>query len=243
MCDEETQMTRILGVAACFTLLVACPPVKPDCDDSADSAACDTGEACDTVDTSTDCSDDTDDSGVEQYTGDMSLGVDSSNPSYPTNEAGEAHAAVNYWCDLDVGNNGTWMFLFYTIGWSSGGELSIFQTGVAPENAYQEDWHDVPASSQGFDEDGWWDSLYLSLPITTVFNDVVLNNTTTGDVGVTLFECSQARLDTLSFLLKVNDSANTSSVCTTWGEDPSFFGTGGDFVALHSGTACNDVWQ
>ncbi len=240
-------MTRILGAAACFTFLVACPTTKPDCDDSGDTAACDTGEACDTEDTSTDCSDDTDDSGGEQYTGDMSIGVDASNPSYPTNEAGEAHNAVNYWCDPDVGANGTWMFQFYTIGWSSGAELAIYQTGVDPADAWKEDFHDVPASSSSdlvkFDENGWWDSLYLSLPIVTDIPSVVLNNTTTGDVGTTLFQCNQARLDTLSFLLKVNDSAGTSSVCTTWGEDTAFFGTGGDFVALHSGTACDNVWQ
>jgi hypothetical protein len=237
MCDEETQMTRILGVAACFTLLVACPPVKPDCD-SADTAGCDTGEACDTEDTSTDCSEDTDDSGVEQYTGAMSLGVDSSNPSYPTNEAGEAYAALNYGCD--PATNSYW-FRFYTIGWSSGGEISIFQTGV--DNGWKEDYHDVPASSQGFDENGWWDSLSLDLPIVTDINNQLLNNTTTGDVGTTLFQCDQARLDTLSYLLKVNDSAGTSSVCTTWGEDTAFFGTGGDFAAVNGGTPCDNVWQ
>ncbi len=235
-------MTRILGAAACFTFLVACPTTKPDCDDSADTADCDTGEACDTEDTSTDCSDDTDDSGGEQYTGDMSIGVDASNPSYPTKEDGTAHAALNFGCD--PATNSYW-FLFYTIGWSIGGEVSIFQTGAT--NGWSEDFHDVPASSSPdlvkFDENGWWDSLYLSLPIVTDIPSVVLNNTTTGDVGTTLFQCNQARLDTLSFLLKVNDSAGTSSVCTTWGEDTAFFGTGGDFVALHSGTACDNVWQ
>jgi len=235
--DEETQMTRILGVAACFTLLVACPPVKPNCD-SADTAACDTGDACDTADTSTDCSEDTDDSGVEQYTGAMSIGVDSANPSYPTTDAGDAHEALNYGCD--PATNSYW-FLFYTIGWSSGGELSVFQTGAT--NGWKEDYHDVPASSQGFDENGWWDSLYLSLPIVTDVGSVVLNNTTTGEVGTTLFQCDQARLDTLSYLLKVNDSAGTSSVCTTWGEDPAFFGTGGDFETVEGGTPCDNVWQ
>ncbi len=203
-----------------------------DCDDP----SCASDPACDAASDNDDTADTdgTNDSGSDQYTGDMYLGVDTSNPSYPTQDNGSAHAALNYGCD--PATNSYW-YLFYTIGWSSGGELTLTQTGV--QYGWQEDYHDVPASSYGFDENGWWDSLYLALPIVSSPSDVVLNNTTTGDVGTTLFQCDQARLDTLSFLLRIINSSGTNSVCTTWGEDPSFFSNGGDWP----GTACNDVWQ
>ena len=132
--------------------------------------------------------DDTDGTGTEQYTGAMYLGVDTSNPSYPMAN-GSAADAFGWGCD--PGTNMYW-FLFYTVGWSSGAELAIYQTGAT--NGWREDYHDVPPSSQGFAENGRWDSLYLELPIVGSIGEVVLNNTSSGETGTTLFQCNQALL-------------------------------------------------
>ena len=229
-------MYKILGVAISFTMLTACPPIGKTCDTS-DTAVCDTGDApCDSADTAA-CDTGTAD---EQYTGAMSLGVDTSNTSYPTLEDGTAHSALAYGCDAETDS---YWYLFFTVGWSSGAQLAIYQTGA--NNGWNEDYHDVPASGQyGYDANGWWDSLFLSLPIVAAPGDVVLNNTATGEAGRTLFQCNDARIATLSWYLTVNDSAASSSVCTTFGEDPAFFSTGGEYQTVDGGTtSCDSVWN
>ena len=113
--------------------------------------------------------------------------------------------SLDYWYDV------------YTVGWMSSPDLYIYQTGV-DENPWDEA-HSFPAESYEFDPDGCWDNQYLQLARVDDFADVVGGETT-------LYDCSDAQNETLTWHLTVYDTDGAEADCAVWGDDPASLGTG-----------------
>ncbi len=108
---------------------------------------------------------------------------------------------------------GNWTFSAKTDGWTTDGVVNIDQTGIDPQYAWSEE-HDLP--SVDYSADGCWDELEATLPITTDWEAQEANVNT-------LFECSDPRKSTLTWMIRVYDTDSNMSDCAVWGEDPSFY--------------------
>jgi len=173
---------------------------------------------------------DTSDTGLPPiYDGDTSIGVDSSNPSYPSDGQGNAKEAINVSC-----SSHQFDFEFYTIGLTGGGQLQITGAG------WEEDHY---IGSAEFDADGWWDQLQLTLPHVdpdtdgdgygdTYGSDGYLYqvDNTTSVAGNTLYNCvhfaTQSSGLALTYQLTVFDLDNVKADCAVWGDDPGAFSDG-----------------
>ncbi len=180
---------------AALLLLVAC-----------DDGSCDTGaEDCDTgtfTPTTTP---------LPFYDGPTFIGIDPSQPSVPN-----AESAIGYGCDEDA-----FWYEFWTVGWTSGGDLAIVETGV--DDPWQEIAHVVP--SIGGDPDGYWDHLYLVLPVVPR-SQQRLN--TALEPGNTAFTCPHGQpAQQLTWMLTVYDPRGEPADCAVWGADPSALGDKG----------------
>jgi len=193
-------MKKILLVAGAALAFTACTSDKncgvdsglEACDSSADSGATDSGP-----------------DGCENYTGPTEIGFDSTACAQPDVEAGTP--AIGYNCDSE-----SWWYDFYTIGWTGGGELFIFQTRDTPP---WDEYHPVP--SYAFDEEtGHWDNLYVLLEETDDAGAV--------EDGVsTLYDCNDDRESGLTWHLVVFETDGTTQAdCAVWGHDPDGLGTG-----------------
>jgi len=214
-------------------LCVACTGGTGGTDGSKDNNSNDSGYY-DTSDTSYyDTSDtsyyDTSDTGTPIYEGDTSIGVDSSNASYPTDGQGNAKEAINASC-----SSHQYDFEFYTIGLTGGGQLQI-------EGAGWEEDHYI--GSAEFDADGWWDQLQLTLPHVDPDTDgdgygdtygsdgwKMQENNTTSITGNTLYNCTHFETQSsglaLTYQLTVFDLDNQKADCAVWGNDPGAFSDG-----------------
>lgn len=181
------------GVGALFAL-TACPVTDGKCADTGDSGDCITDDSGG--------GDDSGDSTCDTYAGATYLGVDTSLCASPGNVE-----PVLYDCE---GNNSDWWYDIYTVGWTNGVDLLIYQTGS--ENPWDENH---PIASYDFDEDGYWDNLYTELDGVDDPNDVT-------DGVTTLYNCDSARQATLTWQIVVYDVNNAATDCAVWGDDPSF---------------------
>ncbi len=167
--------------------------------------ACPGTSKCDSADSVCESDPIVDDSSIQgcgEYTGDTYIDVDSSLCSYPS----DAGAAIVWDCD-----SADWWYDVYTVGWTGGADLLIYQTGS--QNPWDEN-HAI--DSYDFDDDGWWDNLYLELAHVDAPADVVEGQTT-------LYDCGQARKDSLTWQLVIyNVDNSTEEQCVKWGHDPSF---------------------
>ncbi|MCP4810619.1 MAG: hypothetical protein GY913_33180 [Proteobacteria bacterium] len=187
----------LLGVGALFAL-TACPGTTVcDSGDSVCESAVDSGGG----ESGTDC---------EAYTGATYLGFDSTACDQPAAEAGVP--AVGWNCDAT-----DYWYDFYTVGWTGGGYLWIYQTGST--NPWNEE-HTVPVLASS--EKGHWDNLYLQVAITDDYTQV--------EDGVkTLYACDGSMETTLTWLLEVYDTSGTTLAdCAVWGDDPAELGTACD---------------
>ena len=141
------------------------------------------------------------------YEGAVQIAVDSSLCEWP--ERDDPSSAITFDCD-----SANWWYDVYTVGWSGGADLWIYQTDSStPRDEYH------PMGSYDFDDQGWWDNLYLLLDTVAYSSDVVWGRST-------LYFCDQARIDRLSWHLAVYDVSGADADCAVWGEDPSSLGTG-----------------
>ena len=207
-------MRKTLGLLGAFALLTGCPVEETECDTNDTATDC---SECDSTDSTCDTG------GIDEYTGDVSIGIDEANPSYPTNSDDTVPDAMAWGCW-----ESTYWYDFYTIGWSGGGLLSIHQTGS--DFPWYEYGHVVPSVNS--DLWGWWDNLFLELPSVTDMDDVQINDPANGVVGATLFQCDGAMEYSLSFFLVVADYEGNAVDCRVWGDDPSYWAE-----------YCTDVWN
>ncbi|MCB9741127.1 MAG: hypothetical protein H6740_00680 [Alphaproteobacteria bacterium] len=129
-----------------------------------------------------------------------------------------AFESVTYNCD-----SADWWYDVHTSGWSGGVRLFISQTGVAPEVRWYELGHpfsptqsfdDAPnGDTRGYyDPRGYWDNPYLELGIVQDWQDAVIGETS-------LFQCTQGRIETLTWAIEVDDDTGSTLGCFAWGED------------------------
>jgi hypothetical protein len=109
-----------------------------------------------------------------------------------------------------------WWFDVYSVGWMSSPDLYIYQTGS--ETPWDES-HPFPAESYDFDPNGCWDNFYLQLARTDDPDAVVSGETT-------LYQCDNARKDSLTWHLVIYDVDGAESDCAVWGDDPDSLETG-----------------
>lgn len=210
-----------LGLTALAALAACTPVTKDDCDTAMDTG-CMTETNCDTWDTAG-CDTTTDTTYLEPYTGEVYVGVDSSQPSYPMDSSGNAMADYYVNCDVE-----SWEYTMHTVGWTAGGTLWIYGAG------WQENAHFVGVTAS--DPDGYWDRLNLTLPVadpdyngdglgdmygTDGWEYVVM--TTPDEEGATLFQCDY-HFDDMSWLFTAYDVDVNAADCAVWGADPSWFG-------------------
>lgn len=184
-------LTRLALAVGGIAALTACPGDKIDSDCVIDSG--ETG-VCDTGST-----------GCGEYTGDTYVGIDASLCSNAVNAAA-GDPEVYMGCD-----ESSWWYGAWTVGWTGGADLNINQTGANPP---WNESHPFPADSYAFDPDGWWDGIYLLLDETDTAGDVV-------EGSVTLYDCNQARIDTLTWDLTIYDAGGSEVQCGKWGHDLS----------------------
>ncbi len=200
---SEDKMTALI--------LVACTNDNPDSGlDTQLEADADTDADTDTdADADTDTDTDTDTQGdCPNYTGETYIGFDDSLCDTPDVAAGTV--AIGYNCDT-----ADWWYDVYTVGWTGGGQLAIYQVDVS--NPWDE-IHDV--RSYEFADGGHWDNLYLQLAQVDQPGDVVSGSTT-------LYECSSSREASMTWHLVVYETDGTTDAdCAVWGDDPGALGTG-----------------
>ena len=187
-------MKKILLIAGGTLALTACT-----------GKICDSGEVCDSGESAV-----IDDSTVNcpNYTGATYIGFDDSLCDTPDVAAGTV--AIGYNCDT-----ADWWYDVYTVGWTGGGQLAIYQVDVS--NPWDE-IHDV--RSYEFADGGHWDNLYLQLAQVDQPGDVVSGSTT-------LYECSSSREASMTWHLVVYETDGTTDAdCAVWGDDPGALGTG-----------------
>ncbi len=129
-------------------------------------------------------------------------GGDTADPAYsgPTYVDG-----VTVDCDADW-----WRYEIETTGPATGANLYIYQTGTSsPWDEYH------PVTDVTVAEGDWSSSLVLDLDITQDYSAVVSGS-------VSLFQCNEGRISTLTWMVLVFDGASRAD-CVVWGDDPSFF--------------------
>ena len=111
----------------------------------------------------------------------------------------------------DGAKEALWWYDIYTVGLASSADLYIYQTGsTSPWDEYH------PVDVYSSDDYGWETNLYIELGIVSSTGDVVSGSTT-------LFQCNDARYNSLTWLVDVFDDTNTYADCVTWGHDTSFY--------------------
>ena len=105
-------------------------------------------------------------------------------------------------CDPD---KDTWSFTVRTVGWTSGGLLSLSADGVVVEA------HDIDSAASA--EDGSWDSLKLDLDIVGDPRDAQPGKST-------VWLCDAATLEAMSYRVVVYDpETGDKADCAVWGAD------------------------
>ncbi len=169
------------------------------------AVACGDKDTADTEDTDDTVLDDTGDTetGLEctSFDGAPYLGLSADYCTAP-----EDASDFGFGCD-DATDPHIWFFNFYTVGVTGGGELAITQTGS------DSPWNEThPMDS--FDSGDDWDNLYIELTDVDDPQQVVEGTST-------LYECNEARWDTLTWALTVFDADGADASCAAWGHDVS----------------------
>jgi hypothetical protein len=212
---EKNMRTHLIALGT-MAMLTACTGGT-----SGDSGFCDTADTASNCggdsgesDADTDVDSDTD---TDKYTGPLLIGVDLDLPNYPDDGDGYPETAINWDC-YDVDGDLTYFYDFYTIGWVGSAKLTITQDT-------EDSWSEVHwLASWQYDDDGWWDNLYLTLVDVDLISEVEENQAAYPDddayAATTLFNCSDGTLPTLAWRLDVfNDAEGTDLAdCAVFGD-------------------------